>query len=89
MKPNTQVAMKNMIREIRNVMPFDAPEVVVCSDKNSCLGCSVKLLEYLESELENWEQLLDAGEIPGFKDLQKLEKTSRRIYKALENNGLV
>lgn len=89
MKPNTQTAMKKMIREIRRVMPFDAPEALLCSDKNSCQGCSLKLLEYLESELESWEQLLEAGQVPGFKDLQKLEKTSRRIYRTLESNGLV
>ena len=81
--------MKTMIQEIRSVLPFDAPEAVVCSDKNSCQGCSLKLLEYLESELENWEQFLEAGQIPDFKDLQKLEKTSRKIYKTLETNGLV
>ncbi len=89
MKPDTRTAMKNMIVEIRNLMPFDAPEALVCSDKNSCQGCSLKLLEYLESELENWEQMLDSGLVPGFKDLQKLEKTSRRIYRTLETNGLV
>lgn len=49
----------------------------------------LKLLEYLESELESWEQMLDSGLVPGFKDLQKLEKTSRRIYRTLETNGLV
>lgn len=89
MKPKTQTVMKNMIREIRHVIPFDAPEAVVCSDKNTCQGCSLKLLEYLESQLDNWEQLLKAGHIPDFKDLQKLEKTSKRIYKTLETNGLV
>ena len=65
------------------------PEAVVCADKNTCQGCSLKLLEYLESELDNWEQLLKAGHIPDFKDLQKLEKTSKKIYKTLETNGLV
>jgi hypothetical protein len=89
MKPKTQTVMKSMIREIRNVIPFDAPEAAVCSEKNTCQGCSLKLLGYLESELENWEQLLKTGHVPDFKDLQKLEKTAKRIYKTLATNGLV
>lgn len=59
----------------------------VCSDE--CKSCSIKLIEYIAMELENWEARLDDGAIPNFGDLNKLAKSSKKIHRALQKNGLV
>lgn len=68
-------------------MPFDLPEANLCSGK--CNGCSQKLLDYLDIELEAWEYRLDAGESPDFGDISKMAKTSQKIYRVMQRNGLV
>jgi len=74
-------AMRDPIGEIRRVMPFHVPEARVCS--GPCEGCSMKLLGFLESELEQWEQRLDEGEIPGLARLSRLAKTGAVSVKSL------
>ena len=87
MKPDTVVAMRQLIRQVRTAIPFDLSEEQICA--SGCQGCSVKLLAFLESELENWEARLDAGEKPNFGDLSRLAKTGRKVHKVLAQNGLV
>ncbi len=79
--------MRMLIAEIRKSLPFDTPDAQVCSDP--CRGCSIKLLDYMQSELETWEQRLDAGEKPGLADLSRLEKKGRKVYRTLRENQLV
>jgi hypothetical protein len=86
-KPDTRTAMGTLIGQIRAAIPFDLPEGSVCLD--SCDGCSMKLLEFLESELEGWERRLEQGEQPNFGDLSRLAGTARKIHRVLERNGLV
>lgn len=81
--------MQKLINEVRQTIPFDSPETVICADDTNCQGCSVKLLEYLSMELGNWQQQLDDGVVPDFGDLNKLGKSSRAVYKVLQKNGLV
>jgi len=88
-KPDTRTAMQNLIDEVRRTIPFDTPEAVMCADDTSCQGCSLKLLEYLSMELDNWQQKLDDGEVPNFADLAKLGKSSKAVYKTLEKNNLI
>ena len=87
MKPNTSTAMQNLIDEVRSTMPFDAGEAQLCAD--SCNGCSLKLLEFLEMELQDWEQKLQNGVQPSFGDVHKMGKTCKKIYMVLKKNGLV
>jgi uncharacterized metal-binding protein YceD (DUF177 family) len=87
MKPNTQQAMRLLIEQIREAIPLDMPEAQMCSD--SCRICSKKLLDYLSSELEGWDYLLEQGEIPNFGDLQKLERNGRKTYSNLKRDGLL
>lgn len=87
MKPDTATAMRQLIKQVRETIPFDIPEAVLCADE--CRGCSMKLLEYLASELDDWEFKLDQGEIPNFGDINQLAKSSRKIYRVLEKNGLL
>ena len=79
--------MRQLIAEVRHTLPFDLPEARVC--EGPCEGCSMKLLDYLEGELDDWEQRLNAGEKPGLAELSRLAKTSQRIYGVLEKNGLL
>ena len=87
MKPNTSIAMQNLIDEARTTMPFDAGEAQLCAD--SCNGCSLKLLEFLDMELQDWEQKLQEGVEPSFGDIHKMGKTCKKIYMVLKKNGLV
>lgn len=88
MKPKTDVVMANMIQQIRETFPFDMSEEELCAE--ACAhGCPQKLLEYLQMEITEWEQRLENGEIPNFRDIQKLAKTGKKIYQVLEKNHLV
>ncbi len=86
-KPDTTQAMRDLVRQIREVMPFDAPEASLCS--GHCHGCSFKLLEFLDTRLEEWESRLAQGEKPTLGDLHRLARTGKKIYRALQQNGLV
>ncbi|MGD2118285.1 MAG: hypothetical protein PVG66_08000 [Chromatiales bacterium] len=82
--------MHNLIQQVRQVIPFDLPEARVCSPHGeSCIGCPQKLLEYLEMELDNWQDRLQQGEVPNFGDLDKLAKSSKKIHAIMVKNGLI
>ena len=87
MKPDTVLAMQNLIKQIRSAIPFDLGKIDACPD--SCRGCSVKLIDFLEVEIEDWEYRLVNDETPNFKDLDKLAKTAKKIYRVLISNGLI
>ncbi|MES9992439.1 MAG: hypothetical protein ABW098_10830 [Candidatus Thiodiazotropha sp.] len=86
-KPNTQVAMHQLIDRVRAELPFNLPEEQLCGD--SCQGCSSKLLVYLETELDAWESRLANGEVPDFRDLSRLAGKCSRIARVLQQNGLL
>lgn len=87
MKPDTSTAMCRLIAQVRAAIPFAAPQSRVCT--GACDGCSRKLLDFLESELDDWERRLAAGERPSLGDVSRLAQTSRKVYAVLERNGLV
>jgi hypothetical protein len=87
-KPDTRTAMRHLVAEVRSVMPFDLPPERLCDGACSG-GCALKLLDYLDGELETWIGRVDAGEMPNFGDLARLEKTSRKIYRVLARKGLI
>lgn len=86
-KPDTQTAMRQLIEQVRCEIPFDLTEEAMCGD--SCLGCSSKLLIYLEAELDEWEIKLANGSVPNFGDLSSLAKKSKKIAQVLLQNGLL
>lgn len=83
-KPNTCVAMQDMIKVIKDSIPFHLDEAQMCHGE--CLGCSKKMLEMLDAEISYW-QYSDLA--PSLKDLKNLEKISIRTYKILKRNRLV
>ena len=87
MKPDVTQAMQQLIAQVRTGLPFDAPESQVCA--GPCQGCSMKLLGFLESELDEWEARLAAGEQPGLAELSRLIRTSRKVARALEKSGML
>ena len=87
MKPDSTLAMQLLIEQIRERFPFDAPEAQVC--QGPCAACSLKLLSYIEGEIEDWEARLAAGEKAGLADLSRLLKTSRRVARVLTRAGLM
>jgi hypothetical protein len=87
MKPGRTMAMQQLILQVRTAMPFDLPEANLCSGQ--CNGCSQKLLDYLDIELEDWEYRLKDGQVPDFGEIQRIAKTSKKIYKILDRNGLI
>ena len=86
-KPDTVTAMRELIRHIRASIPFDAPDARICS--GACQGCSMKLLDFLSSELEDCERDLDAGVKPTLKDLSRLIGMARKVHDVLRRHGLV
>ncbi len=87
MRPETHEAMRLLIAEIRSAIPFDTPEATLCG--GICRGCSKKLLDYLEGELQQWECRLLNSEQPSLGDLNKLARMSRKVFAVLKANGLV
>ena len=79
--------MRNLILEVRTALPLDVSPDEICADE--CRGCSIKLIEYIAMEMDNWEYRLDVGVIPTFGDLDKLARSGKKIYRALLKNGLV
>jgi len=84
-KPRTQQAMQQLIAQIRQSLPFDSPYSSLCV--GPCEGCSKKLLEYLDDELNQWQLRLENGECPKLGDLHRLARQSKKIYRVLQKNG--
>lgn len=87
MKPNTVAAMKGIILKARESIPFDHQAGDLCGE--DCRGCSLKLLEYLDTELLTWQDKLEQGITPNLGEVDKLAKSCNKIYHVLEKNGVI
>lgn len=79
--------MQQLIQEVRETLPFGTPQGYVCADQ--CKGCSLKLLEFLDLELMEWEDKLQQGQVPGLVDVQYIARVSRKIHSVLAKNGVL
>ncbi len=79
--------MQQLIDQARQRLPFTLPEAQLCD--GICSGCSKKLLEFIDGELTDRQERLDEGETPRLGDLEKLDRTCRKIYRVLQRNELV
>ncbi len=86
-KPDTKTAMRRLIAQLREAIPFGLTDDQICGD--SCEGCSSKLLTYLETELDSWESRLADGVVPTLGDLDRLAKQGRKIHRVLQQNGVL
>jgi len=87
MKPNTTKDMHRLIVQIKDALPFNEIDSNFCSDV--CTGCSVKLISFIEIEIDNWEYKLNKGKVPNFKDINKLANTAKKIRAVLLKNKLI
>ncbi len=87
-KPTTDIVMREIIQQIRIEFPFHLGEAELCTD-TCTVGCPLKLLEYMEQEVIEWEQRLDNGDIPDFRDIQNMTKVGKKIHHVLEQNKLI
>ncbi|MGW7678724.1 hypothetical protein [Shewanella sp. S23-S33] len=83
-KPNTQIAMQTLINQIKETIPLNLEEAQLC--QGQCLGCSKKMLEMLDAEINYWQF---SKVTPSLKDLKNLENIGRRTYKILKRNQLL
>ena len=68
-------------------VPFDIPPAKLCD--GPCTGFPKKLMEYLDTELEEWEYRLNQDESPSLGEVHALGKTSKKIYTVLKKNDLI
>lgn len=86
-KPDVTTAMLQLIAQVRKSFPFGQAEAQICA--GPCHGCSLKLLGFLESELDGWEARIADGDQPGLAELSQLIRTSRKVGRALEKSRLI
>lgn len=87
LKPNTRIAMQQLIAEINEVMPFGLSEAEICAGK--CLGCPKKLIEYISSEVAHYQSQLDNGTLTSLADISNLARIATKVRRSLERNGLI
>lgn len=88
MKSRSPQAMLELISTIQSNIPFDdMTEARLCG--GLCQGCPKKLLEYLEQEIEWWQSEVKNGATPSLGDVEKLARSSRKIYSVLKKNEVL
>lgn len=86
MKPNTRIAIYNLIHQARELLPFDLTEEQLCTDH--CLCCRKKLLEFVEIRIIDWEKRLGNNETPKLGEVTKFARTINKVYLALTKEHL-
>lgn len=87
MKPNTSTAMKMLIEQIHDALPFEKPEHEICAGK--CVGCPKKMLEYIGSELDHYQCQLDNEESPTLGEISDLARIAKKVHRNMAKNSLV
>ena len=87
MKPNTSIAMQQLITQIQTSLPFDKSEHEICEGK--CVGCPKKMLEYIGSELDHYQCQLNNEEIPTLGELSNLARIAKKVHRNMLRNNLV
>jgi len=87
MKPNTSKAMKMLIEQIHDALPFEKPEHEICAGK--CVGCPKKMLGYIGSELDHYQCQLDNEETPTLGEISDLARIAKKVHRNMAKNSLV
>ena len=61
----------------------------LCGPDNSCIGCSKKLMELVDTDLSYWQYRIDRGIPPSFDELNRFGKMCKNIRRALMRNGRI
>ncbi len=73
--------MRALIAQARATLPFDDPQALVCN--GDCDRCALKLLTFLDQQLDDWRARLDAGESPTLHQVSELGRLCRQVAFAL------
>lgn len=87
MKPGVKTAMENLIKEARARLPFDFSFESHCEGR--CEECPFKLMEFLDTDLSDWEYRLRRGNTPNHDDVQRLARDCKEIYAILHKKGFI
>ena len=88
-KPDRVTAMRSIITLVKTEFPLTDPELSVCSDKTSCIGCPKKLLEIVDTEINHWESAIEQGEIPNFGEINRFAKLCKNVRRGLVRNNIL
>lgn len=86
-KPHTTIAMKTVIQEATEKIPFGMSFDGFCVGQ--CDVCPEKLLEYLDGQISDWKTKLDLGEVPNLGDVRVLAESCHQVYDELIYQGLI
>ncbi len=86
-KPDSTIAMLQLIEQVKQTMPLDDPETFACGPKGDCIGCPKKLLELVDSEMRYWESAIARGERPLLGELNRFAKLCRNVHRGLARSG--
>jgi len=87
MKPDVKIAMAYLIKEARDKIPFHLSFDGNCEGR--CDECPFKLMEFLDTELSDWEYRLKRGDTPNLGDVHRLARDCKEIYNLLVKKGFI
>lgn len=86
-KPKAAEAMRLLITQIKNALPFGMSEHDICA--GVCVGCPKKSMEYIGSEIDYWECRLANNDNPTLGDISDLARIAKKVHRSMERNNLV
>lgn len=79
--------MEDLIRQAREKIPFHLTFTGDCEGR--CDECAFKLMEFLDTDLCDWEARLKRGDTPNLGDVHKLADDCKAVYAIIQAQGLV
>jgi len=87
MKPTTTTAIKVLIEQAREKIPFGLSFDGNCEGR--CDECPEKFMEFLDVNLNDWELRLGKGYIPDLGDVETLARDCKMVYRILQKRELI
>lgn len=88
-KPDRITAMQQIIDAVKAEFPLYQEDTFVCGPDNDCVGCPKKLMELVDSELCYWQNEIDNGISPTFKEINQFAKMCKNIRRSLVRNNRI
>ena len=87
-KPDRVSAMKRLLEQVKNTLPFDQPGIFSCGPNNNCVGCPKKLLDLVDAEVNYWDAAIAQGVIPSLGDISRFGKLCKNVSRGLQRNDI-